>query len=97
MYEVVWGGYQPQPWSCGIISTPQVNLNPQIWGQLGQCNGIRVQPYANETAYQCLKHFAYDQYECMKWSEVDVSFNHDVIAVFPLLKWTWQIPKLKKT
>ncbi len=49
MHEVVWGEYQPQPWRCGIISTPQVNLNPQIWGQLGQCNSIRVQPYALET------------------------------------------------
>jgi hypothetical protein len=60
MYEVVWGGFQPQPWSCGIISTPQVNLILQIWGQFGQRNGIRVQPYAIETAYQCLKHFVYD-------------------------------------
>ncbi len=59
MYEVVRGGCQPQPWSCGIISTPQVNLNPQIWGQLGQCNGMRVQPYALETAYQGLKHFVW--------------------------------------
>ncbi len=57
MYEVVWGEYQPQTWRCGIISTPQVNLNPQVWGQLGQCNGIKVQPYALETAYQFLKHF----------------------------------------
>ena len=35
---------------CDIISTPQVTQNPQIWGQLGQCNGISVQPYAIETA-----------------------------------------------
>jgi hypothetical protein len=30
-----------------------------IWGQLGQCNGIRVQPYALDIAYQWLKHFVY--------------------------------------
>ncbi len=46
MYEAVWGGHLPQAWRYGIISTPQVNLNPQIWGQLCRCNGIRVQPYA---------------------------------------------------
>ena len=37
MYEVVWGGHQPQTWRYGIISTPQWNLSPQIWGQLGRC------------------------------------------------------------
>ncbi len=31
-------------------------LKYQIWGQLGPYNSIRVQPYAFETAYQCLKH-----------------------------------------
>ncbi len=46
MYEVVWGGYQPQPWQNDIIFTPQVNLNPKNWGQLGRCNGIKVHPYA---------------------------------------------------
>ncbi len=34
-------------------------LKYQIWGQLGPCNSIRVQPYAFETAYQCLKHIIY--------------------------------------
>ncbi len=89
MYKVVWVAYWPYTWCYGIISTPQVNLNPQIWGQLGQCNGIRVQPYALETAYQCHPHFVYVWYGCMKWSEVDVSLNHEVVASFPLLKWTW--------
>jgi len=28
----------------------------------------------------------------MKWFEVDVSLNHEVVASFLLLKWTW-IPK----
>ncbi len=42
-----------------IFFTPQVALTYQIWGQLGQCSSIRVQPYAFETAYQCLKHFIY--------------------------------------
>ena len=30
MWEAVCGGYQPQPWRYGMISTPQVNLNYQI-------------------------------------------------------------------
>ena len=30
----------------GIMFTPQVTPTFQIWGQLGQCNGIRVQAYA---------------------------------------------------
>ncbi len=40
-------------------------LTSQIWGQLGRCNGIRVQPYALETAYQWLKHFVYCI--CLLW------------------------------
>ncbi len=59
MYEAVWGGFQPQPWDYGIIFTPLGTLNSQIWGQFGQCNGIRVQPFSLETAYQWLKHFVY--------------------------------------
>ena len=43
----------------GIIFTPQVTLNTQIWGQLGRGYGIRVEPYALETAYQWLKYFVY--------------------------------------
>jgi hypothetical protein len=34
MYEAIWGGYQPQPWGYGIISTPQVTLTSQIWANL---------------------------------------------------------------
>ncbi len=34
-------------------------LKYQIWDQLGPCNSIRVQPYALETAYQCLENFIY--------------------------------------
>jgi hypothetical protein len=52
MYGAIWGGNQPQPWRYGIISTPQVKLTSQIWGQLGLCNRKRVQPYALEMAYQ---------------------------------------------
>ncbi len=59
MYKAVWSRYQPQPWHNGIISIPQVTVTSQILGQLGQCEGIRVQPYALETAYQWLKHFVY--------------------------------------
>ena len=72
----------------GIISTLQVNLNPKIWTQYGQCYGIRVQPYALKTAYQWLKHFVYVKYGCMKRSEVDISLKHDVMASFPLLNGT---------
>ena len=56
-------------------------LTSQIWGQLGRCNGIRVQPYAPETAYQCLKHFVYVLYGCMKRSEVDISLKHDIMVL----------------
>ena len=92
MYEVVGGGCKPQPWGYGSFSTPQVNLNSQNSGKLGSCNGIRVQPYALERAYQCLKHFIHVLYGCMKWFEMDVSLNHEVVASFLLFKWTW-IPK----
>ncbi len=34
MYEVVWGGYQPQPWHCGIIFTPQWPWLPKSWAIL---------------------------------------------------------------
>ncbi len=82
MYEVVWCEYQPQPWCYDIMSTPQVDLYFQIWGQLGRCNGIRVHPYALETAYQWLKLFVYVYHGCMKQSEKDVSLNHDITASF---------------
>ncbi len=71
MYEAIWVGYQPETWRYGIISTPQVNLTSPIWGQLGLCNSIRVQPYALETAYQWLKHFEYmsniDVWSGLRW------------------------------
>ncbi len=92
MYEVVWGGYQPQPWHCGIIFTPQVTLTTQILGHFGRCKGIGVQLYALETAYQWLKHFLYVYWGCMKWSEVDISLNLGVAASFSLHKWPW-LPK----
>jgi hypothetical protein len=62
MYEEVWGGYWTQTWGYDVIFTPQVTLTYQIWGHLGPCNSIRVQPYAVETSYQCLKHFIYVKY-----------------------------------
>ncbi len=34
IWEAVWGGYQPQPSCDGIISTPKVTQNFEIWGQL---------------------------------------------------------------
>ncbi len=67
MYEEVWGGYQPQSWSYDVIFTPQVTLTYQIWGQLGPCNSIRVQPCALETAYQCLKYII-----CLIWMYEEV-------------------------
>ncbi len=91
MYEVVWGENQPQLWRCGIIFTTQVNLTSQIWGQLGWCTGIRVHPYALETAYQWLKHFVYSLYGCMKRFKVGISLKHDVRYhhfYSSILKWT---------
>ncbi len=32
MWEAVWGGYQPQPWRNGNISTPQVATGPPLLG-----------------------------------------------------------------
>ncbi len=89
MSEAVWSWYQPQPWRYGFIYTLQVTLSPQIWGQPGRCNGIRVQPYTLETAYQWLKHSSYALHGCMKWSEVNISLNHDIMASFLLHKWPW--------
>ncbi len=66
--------------------TPQVTLMYKIWGQLGPCNSIRVQPYALETAYQCLEHFIYVSYGCMKRSEVGIGLNRDVMMSISLLK-----------
>ncbi len=47
--------------NCDVMvdCTPQVALTYQIWGQVGPCNSIRVQPYALATTYQCLKHIIY--------------------------------------
>jgi hypothetical protein len=61
-------------------------LTSRIWGQLGRCKGIRVQPYALETAYQWLKHFVYVYYGCTKQSEANTTLKHEVVASFPLLK-----------
>jgi hypothetical protein len=61
-------------------------MSPQIWGRLGRCNGIRVHPYSLETAYQWLKPFVYALYGCMKWSEVDINLNYDIMASFSFLK-----------
>ncbi len=41
------------------VMTSFLLLKNQIRGQFGRCNIIRVQPYAFETAYQCLKHIKY--------------------------------------
>ena len=88
MLEVVWGGYQLQTWHYDINPFSKVTQNSQIWGQFGQYNGIRVHPYALETAYQWLKHFGYVSYGFIKWCEVDISLKHDVMASFSLHKWS---------
>ncbi len=63
-----------------------IESTSQIWGQLGRCNRIGVQPYALETAYKWLKNFVYVYYGCMNQSEVDISLKHDIMASFSLLK-----------
>ena len=88
MYEAVWGGYQPQPWCYGIILIPQVTLISQIGGQLCWCNDIQVHLHALEKAYQWLTHCIYAWYRCMKWFEVDISFNHDIMPSSSLHMWT---------
>ncbi len=93
IYEVVWGGYQPQTWCYGIIFTPQVTLTSIIWWcHHGRCHGIRVFPYFLETAYQWLNYFVYVYYGCWKWSEVNISLKHNVMVSFSLLRWRW-LPK----
>ncbi len=75
-------------WICckGIIFTLQVTHNSKIEGNLGLCNGVRVHSYALETAYQYLKHLFYVKYGCEKQSEVDISLNHHLMALFSLHK-----------
>ena len=71
MYKEVWGVYRPQSWGYDVTFTPQVTLMYQICGQFGPCNSIRVQPYALEAAYQCLKLFIYmssmDVWRVLRW------------------------------
>ncbi len=61
---------------------PQVTLTSQIWGQLGQGNGIRLHPHALETAYQWLKHFICMYYGCVMHSGVVYSLNNDTTTSF---------------
>ena len=94
MCGVVWGEYQPQPWCCsGIISPPQVNPNPKIWGQLGRCKGIRVHPYALETAYQwltCICLLWMDVWSNLRWISVS-NMTLDSIISTPQVNLTSQI------
>jgi hypothetical protein len=76
--------YYSNPYVTG--GQKQTHTHTRIWGQLGWCNGIRAQPYALDTAYQWLKHFLYVYDGCMKWSEVDISLKHDIVASCSLLK-----------
>ena len=68
------------------VMTSFLLLKYQIWVHFGPCNSITVQPYAFETAYQCLKHILYVKYGCMKRSEVGIGLNCDVMMSFSLLK-----------
>ncbi len=83
----VWGGYQPQPWYIGIIFTPQVTQNSQIWGHLGRHSNMMVHPYAHQTAYKWLEHFFHVIHEWGKGHEMNVSLNHGVMVSFSLHKW----------
>ena len=93
MSEAFWSGYQPQPWRCGIIFTPQVTLTSQIWGQLGRCNDVRVHPYSLETTYQWLKHYIYVIQMIWMWDTVNGGlqpqpWHHNIIqaqsyTIFP--------------
>jgi hypothetical protein len=88
MSEAFWSGYQPQPWRCGIIFTPQVTLTSQIWGQLGQCNDVRVHPYSLETTYQWLKHYIYVIQMIWMWDTVNGGlqpqpWHHNIIQTQP--------------
>ena len=57
VFEVVWSGYQPQPYRCGIIITPQVNLNAQIGGQLAQSKRLLIRHSIPTTFYYKTEHF----------------------------------------
>jgi hypothetical protein len=72
--------------SNGIISTPQVTQKPQIGGNVGLCNDIRVNSYALETAYLYLKYVVYIIHGCEKQSEVDFSLNHHAMVSCSLHK-----------
>jgi hypothetical protein len=61
-------------------------LTSQILDHLDWCINIRVHPHTLERAYQWVKHCVHVLYGCIKWSEVDISLNHDVMASVPLLK-----------
>ena len=59
MYDMVWGGYQAQPWHNDIIPTPQ--LWPRIPKSGANLASVTVwmHRYALETAYQWLQCFVY--------------------------------------
>ena len=60
---------------------------PKSWANLAGVTVWRVQPYGLETEHQWLNHFVYVQYGFSRWSEVDISLNHVVMASFSTYKW----------
>ncbi len=88
IWEVVWGGCQPQPWHNHIIfdstSDPEPqNLTHVVWVY----NCVRLILYAHGHHINVFHHFVYVQYGFWKQFEVAVSLNHDIITSFQLNKW----------
>jgi len=89
MHEVVWGGYQLQTWPNDIMVTPQVNLNSQIWGQLGQWTnkGAHIWPCDSIPMAQTLCICPIWMYYIVVWGGYQPQpWWYGIIS---LHKWTW--------
>ncbi len=73
-------------YSYSVLPLLFCNTLPQLIVGFGSVGSIKVQPYAFETAYQCLKHFIYVLHGSMKRSEVGIRLDRDVMTSFSLLK-----------
>ncbi len=82
MRKAVWGGCQPQPWCNGIILTPHKWPKTPKYDLSKVDNCVRLLPYAYGQHINVLKHFEHVLYGYMKWFEVAVILNHDVMASF---------------
>ena len=102
MFAGAWDGYQPQTsqtWCYGIIFTPQVTLNSQIWGQLAWWNdkGAPICIWlwdSNQWGSNTLHISNMDVWSGLR---VNISLNHNLMISFLLHKWTWKFPKLGLT